>query len=556
MELREAYEKALKDSDKKEDAEDRQQAGAEGQKSLSNDGDPIAQWRKRLDRLYQDSSRRFQTEAWEELLGEDVCFSLDTRDEAGKEFMDFFGEHTHISQEVLKKAEDVFSQMIERDPRNIMYRYGRGICYFRMGALQDAHDDFEYICMLNEDYIDAHVYRLRIYLEAEAKEEIEETFQFFDEKGFDTDSVRLMRGIYQEYSGDYTNARQTFEEIIKGYDSEKSDLDHIGEVYLHLAQIDVEEDKRGFTIFKHLNQGLEKDPAYIPLLEKRWQMNKILEIEDDMEKDVQEILRLNPYHEAANAKMADICEYSGDMEKAAEYLNMQQQSNDSLAVYVNKALNQIICGEYEAALENIALAEAKEKESLEVYRIKAVYYGVMGEYEKAIEFYILANEEEDEGNYYEGIGCCYCHLGDFDAARKQYQRILENGDKVLAYELLFELELAQGLYKQAEKMLKLWQSSRRKLFKDDPYRVKAGELLIGKREYKKAKAMLDPAEVNEFAAREYLGAPYLYEGKAKKALRYFLSGIKEWPDNVESYYYAAIAGLMSGNEKEASLSIS
>lgn len=452
--------------------------------------------------------------------------------------------------EFYELAVDVWSQLIEQDSRSLMYRFGRGVCYFYLGEMQDAYDDFDYICIVDEDNIGAHIYKMRIYLAVEDKEAIEELFQFFEEKGFHTDSVCLMRGIYQEYNKEYKNARKTFEEIIKGYDEKQSDLDNIGEVYLHLAQIDVEEDKRGVTIFKHLDQGLKKDPTYIPLLEKRWEMNEVFEIEDDMEKDVMEILRLNPYHEAANAKMADICEEAGQMEKAMEYLDMQQQVNDGIEVYLNRAFNKILSGEFETAWKNIELAESREKETLEVYRIKGLYYSILGENEKAIQYYTLSNEEDEEENFYEEISYCYCHMGDFDAAKKQYEKILQDGDKELAYELLFELELEQGNYRQAEKMLKLWQSSRRKLFKDDIYRVKAGRLFVQKREYRKAKSLFDQAEVNESLARKYLGMLNLYEGKTKKALKYLLSAIKEWPEEGDLYFYAAIANLILGKDKE------
>lgn len=455
-----------------------------------------------------------------------------------------------MSFEFYELAADVWSQLLEQDSRSLMYRFGRGVCYFYLGEMQDAFDDFDYICIVDEDNIGAYIYKMRIYLAVEDKEAIEELFQFFEEKGFYTDSVRLMRGIYQEYSKDYKNARKTFEEIIKGYDEKQSDLDNIGEVYLHLAQIDMEEDKRGVTIFRHLDQGLKKDPTYIPLLEKRWEMNEVFEIEDDMEKDVMEILRLNPYHEAANAKMSDIYEEAGQMDKAMEYLDMQQQVNDGIEVYINRAFNKILSGEFETAWKNIELAEAREKETLEVYRIKGLYYSILGENEKAIKYYTLSNKEDEEENFYEEISYCYCHMGDFDAARQQYEKILQDGDKELAYELLFELELEHGNYRQAEKMLKLWQSARRKLFKDDIYRVKAGRLFLQKREYKKAKSFFDQAEVNESLARKYLGMLNLYEGKPKKALKYLLSAIKEWPKEGDLYFYAAIANLILGKDEE------
>lgn len=450
-------------------------------------------------------------------------------------------------------AADTFSRLIEQNPRHPMYRFGRGMCCFQAKALQEAHDDFEYLCMLDEENMEAHIYRMKIYLEAGAQQEVEDTFAFFEEKGYDTDSVRLMRGIYQEYSGNYEAAQKIFEEIIKGYDPEKSDLEHIGEVYEHLVQVDIELDKRGLVIFKHLNEGVKKEPDYIPLLEKRWLVNTIFEDEEDVEKDVREILRLNPYHEGANSKMADICEKNGDMETAAKCWNQLEQAG-SLFFYVNKGFNEIFAGNLEEAERMLQAAEARDDEDMGVHKLQALYYNVLGEARKAIEIYNVLNEEDTEENYYEEIACCYCHLGDFDSARRQYELLLQKGgagDKIFAYDMLFDLELGLGNYKEAEKMLKLWQKSRKKLFKDDAYKVKAGKLYIAKGEYKKAKEILDMAEVSESEAREYMGSLNLYEGKPKKALKYFLSGIKEWPDYIEFYYYAALASLVSGDHQKA-----
>lgn len=93
MELRDAYEQAL-NYEPKEDDEETQ--------------DEIALWVKKLEKLYSDNARRFLYEEWEKIFAEDVCFSLDTREDAGIAFLNFFGEHTLISRDVARKAEEIF----------------------------------------------------------------------------------------------------------------------------------------------------------------------------------------------------------------------------------------------------------------------------------------------------------------------------------------------------------------------------------------------------------------------------------------------------------------
>ena len=67
---------------------------------------------KKLEKLYSDNARRFLSEEWEKVFAEDVCFSLDTREDAGIAFLNFLGEHTVISRDV-EKAKEYFDKSLE-----------------------------------------------------------------------------------------------------------------------------------------------------------------------------------------------------------------------------------------------------------------------------------------------------------------------------------------------------------------------------------------------------------------------------------------------------------
>lgn len=212
-----------------------------------------------------------------------------------------------IRYEMYEDAYDALTELICILPEQLVYRSIRGYCSFYMGNLQDAYEDFDYVREFDDENMEACICLTRIYLEVDDQEAAGEMFRFFEEKQYDTDAVQFLRGLKQEYARDYEQAADTYRAILRGYRPEDSDLMDVGEVSLHLAKVDQEQDKRWVSVFKDLNQGLKLDPDYLPLLVERCRCNQVLELEDDLEKDLTEVLRRNPYQTEANIMMADLC---------------------------------------------------------------------------------------------------------------------------------------------------------------------------------------------------------------------------------------------------------
>lgn len=457
--------------------------------------------------------------------------------------------------EMYDAAYDTLTKLISSLPEQLLYRFMRGLCSFYMDHFQDAYEDFEYVREYDEDNMEVCICLTRIYLEVDDQEAAGEMFRFFEEKQYDTDAVQFLRGLKQEYARDYEQAADTYRAILRGYRAEDSDLMNVGEVSLRLAKVDQELDKRWVSVFKDLNQGLKLDPDYLPLLVERCRCNQVLELEDDLEKDLTEVLRRNPYQTEANIMMADLCYDKEKLDEAAQFIENGMKKDYQAELNLRLAFIKTCRADLEAAGEYLQKAEAEGADQEEILKTRGLYYSVSGEYEKAIDAYRNVHRLQQERasdpsddreihSFDEEIMWCFSHLGDFDQTRHQCEKMLRDGDEVSAWDYLFSLDLEQGLYDQAKKSLKRWQRARKKLFKDDDYRIREARLYLKQGQDKKARELLDQAEVSDGWARQMLGTCWLYEGNTRKAMKYLVSGIKEWPENAEFYLFASLACLM------------
>lgn len=98
-------------------------------------------------------------------------------------------------------------------------------------------------------------------------------------------------------------------------------------------------------------------------------------------------------------------------------------------------------------------------------------------------------------------------------------------------------------------LFKKWHRSRRKLFKDDEYRVKQSRLLLGQGNNDKALKILNLTRGEEYYAEVLKGCIYLYQGDAVEALTCFKAGAERWPDIIDFYYYGILAAKCTKDNK-------
>lgn len=517
-----------------------------------------------------------QSEIWLEKLNEDrentkdlancynvmgtVQMRLGMKKEALESFDKGIELSVHIEEDIQHKAlvlkgfkfyelaADECSKLIERDPRNLYYRYLRGVCNYHAGALRDALDDFNEVCSQDNSALVAFIYRARVFLKADMYDEVAEILKDFEEADTNTDSIKLVRGMYHRYLGNYEESQMILEDILENYNPEESDLERIGEVYFHLLFVYVCQDMGYEKAFACLDEGLEKDPQYTDLLVRKSIL--YLELGDVLkqEETLKQILEINPYEVYANRRLADIYAERGEVEEAEKiYAFLEEEKTPD--TYIDRAYVLLRNVKYKAALYNMEAAEKLGADVSELNHLKGYYYHILGDYDKAKECYTIS--EENGGNCKEKMAALYCHQSELDKAVEQYKWLVENDDAVLGYGCLFTIELRQGNFDKAQEYADLWLEATGHTDEDTEYQMKLGNLLKSRLNYEAARPHFEKASVEIAYASDMLGSMELYWGDPKKALIKFEEARKLDGDDLDSYYLAALAYKVMGDEEAA-----
>lgn len=122
MELRAAFEEAMKLADKPDTAGDE---NADGAGMLWGD-DPVGRWMQKVDHVYTHFSKRRDPQQWRALLEDEAAVNLDTKVQARSELLKYFMEHYFLSQEVMVMLDQHFGlienmdELAEEFPRNYL----------------------------------------------------------------------------------------------------------------------------------------------------------------------------------------------------------------------------------------------------------------------------------------------------------------------------------------------------------------------------------------------------------------------------------------------------
>ena len=115
--LREAYEQATQWADQ-------QNTQAEEAEEDAGPKNPVEQWAASLIALYNDFPRRIKTEAWQELLSQDVVFALDTRPQIETLLLGFLLQKNNLPQQVWQLLNSTFDWPARRSELQESYPQG------------------------------------------------------------------------------------------------------------------------------------------------------------------------------------------------------------------------------------------------------------------------------------------------------------------------------------------------------------------------------------------------------------------------------------------------
>ena len=97
--VRKAYEDALKSVVKVE---------VDTQEKSSMEENFIGEWLDKVKKLYSNFIFRVNVDKWKELFDDDICFQIDSRDEAGEKLLIFLMENYYIPYDVWKLIDEYF----------------------------------------------------------------------------------------------------------------------------------------------------------------------------------------------------------------------------------------------------------------------------------------------------------------------------------------------------------------------------------------------------------------------------------------------------------------
>ena len=105
MMLREAYEKALEYADMDEDIED----NYEEDDIFGHENEDINIWLKKVDEVYRNFKTRNDENAWKELLKDDVCQNIDTKNDAREMLLVYFMKNYYLPSNILRLLNGFFN---------------------------------------------------------------------------------------------------------------------------------------------------------------------------------------------------------------------------------------------------------------------------------------------------------------------------------------------------------------------------------------------------------------------------------------------------------------
>ncbi len=182
------------------------------------DDTPTGIWAQKVRANYEDFAKRIVPSSWEELLKDDVCFGLDTADEANEKLLVYLMDHYYLPHECLQVLEAHFNW--EEKKKELYNKFpGDFIDYVLANAKYE--DNFRYPLFGNpepgKDYdaFMAGYFRTQNQIEAGKIEEAGQTLEDIKKLGIRHPDFLILQVRYALIVEDYDNAKPLVDELLE-----------------------------------------------------------------------------------------------------------------------------------------------------------------------------------------------------------------------------------------------------------------------------------------------------------------------------------------------------
>lgn len=214
MELRQAYEEALKKADMDEEEE------TSGREEEIWDDTEVGDFMRRVNEVYKDIKKRVNTDIWSEMLEEDVCFSLETKTEVRDELLRYFMRHKYLPNSIWKLLDEKF---MLREYKEELYEIFP-VDYINRGVIENIiYDDFinpDYLESLGGDDYDEYLqicYNVYPALSQSDFDKVEEFFDKMEELKIYHPFEDMFKACYFMRKDNYEEAKKYLDKIIDKY---------------------------------------------------------------------------------------------------------------------------------------------------------------------------------------------------------------------------------------------------------------------------------------------------------------------------------------------------
>ncbi|KAI4453301.1 atp-dependent helicase lhr-related-related [Holotrichia oblita] len=363
-------------------------------------------WLRKAEAIYNDFGKRLEISCWEELLEDEVCFSLDTASEANNKLLSFFMNNFYIPHEVWSVLEHHFNWEEERKE-----------------LYNDFPTDFiDYICA-NAKYED----NFRYY-----------SFEILPGKDYDrflSNYFYLLRNIYNE---DITDKKQRLDENIA------LGIEHPDFTILRIRFAMFEEN---FELAKELCDSLLAVWQDVPSWYSASRLELALKNTEKSREYSEMVLKEIPEHAGAHITIAD--SWFGD-EKYEKALEWYKKASNILPYdsYVNNSIfntYSVLTKQFKDKLGSGLTDEEKFKYF--EYAVKSRNFDDALAINQGFEI-----PEESKPKYYSLMGTLLSERNEYDKAITQYEKALSYEDYEYRESLYADIglqHLNMGRYEEA-----------------------------------------------------------------------------------------------------------
>lgn len=201
--LRESYERLMREE-------------PEDNKSEIDDT-PTGKWMEQVKEAYEDFSRRICPDTWLTLLKDDVCFSLDSAEEASDKLLAYFMDHCYVPHECLAALEQHFNW--EEKKKDLYNKFPEDFVDYIL-ANSKYEDHFRYPLFVapqpGKDYDKflASYFRMQNLIEAGRMDEAKETHDSIEQLGIHHPDYNILQIRFFLIQEDYVRAKLLCDELM------------------------------------------------------------------------------------------------------------------------------------------------------------------------------------------------------------------------------------------------------------------------------------------------------------------------------------------------------